>query len=47
MFTIKVDRYGLVMFRHFNTRAEMGEGARRAMTRGEDVLDVFMPGEEW
>lgn len=47
MFTIKVSRDGIVLFRHFPTRADMGEGARRAMTRGEEVLDVFMPGEAW
>lgn len=45
MFTIKVDRDGVVLFRHFPTREAMGAGARAEIRRGRTVLAMFLPGE--
>lgn len=47
MFTVKVERAGVAMFRHFPTREDMGEAIRRELFKGNAVLAVFFPGERW
>jgi len=47
MFTLKVDRQGLVLFRHFTSREAASEAGRAEMARGGVVLAIFFPGEAW
>lgn len=47
MFTLKVDRDGIVLFRHFATRAEMSDAGRTEILKGNTPLGMFLPGEAW
>lgn len=45
MFTLKVARDTLVMFRHFATREAMSDAGRAEILKGHEVLAMFLPGE--
>lgn len=45
MFTLKVDRDGVVLFRHFPTREAMSAAGRAEIRKGHTVLAMFLPGE--
>ncbi len=47
MFTIKVDRNGFIVFRHFTNRREMGEGVHAERNKGHTVLAMFWDEESW
>jgi len=45
MFTLKVDRDGVVLFRHFTSREALGAAARTEIRKGHTPLAMFSPGE--
>lgn len=47
MFTLKVDRDGIIIFRHFATRAAMSDAGRAEIRKGHTPLAMFLPGEVW
>lgn len=46
-YTIKVERNGVTVFRHFDTRAQASQAARQEIDRGHTVLAIFFPEEAW
>ncbi|MCA1799798.1 MAG: hypothetical protein LC650_00705 [Actinobacteria bacterium] len=45
MFTLKVDRDGIVLFRHFTSREAMSAAGRTEIRKGFTPLAMFLPGE--
>jgi len=45
MFTIRVDRNGVVLDRHFDTRDAASAAGRGEGRKGHTVLAIFFPGE--
>lgn len=46
MFTLKIDRDGVILFRHFATRSAMSDAGRAEIRKGFTPLAMFFPGEE-
>jgi len=45
MFTLKVDRDGITLFRHFETREALSAAGRAEVRKGHTPLAMFFPGE--